>query len=131
MGWVSNKRLSLHGSKVVAGTLCCCDYAVRRTCLLATLTCHYFVFEALDIRVLAIRMIESCSEAFLIDLIGIAPLLQSPLAAALLAAVPLPPVAMAADRKNLGAHGASTSPLTKYDRQTFAAFLKAGLDNGQ
>jgi hypothetical protein len=70
-------RLSLHGSRCIPGTFWCRNHPGRRIARVATLTCHFFAFEllALDIRALAICMIELCSQGLLVDLVGLASLL--------------------------------------------------------
>ena len=56
------------------------------------MTCHFFELLALDIGVLAIRMIELRRQALLINLVGLASLRKPPSAAAFLAAVTLAPI---------------------------------------
>jgi hypothetical protein len=115
--------------RFIVGTLPHRNHAGRAIAPVATLTCHFFELLALDIRALAVRMIEFCRQALLIDLVGLASLPQAPLAAAFLAAVVLTPVTITADKKDSAASRTSASPLAKLDWQGVAVFLKAGLDN--
>jgi hypothetical protein len=131
MGGFFIQHLSRHGPRFIVGTFQCRNHAAGVIAPVATLTCHFFELLALNIRALAVRMIELCRQALLINLIGLVSLLQPPLAAAFSVAVALAAVTGAADKKDSAASRTSANPLAKLDWQGVAVFLKAGLDNGR
>jgi hypothetical protein len=92
MDWFFMQRLSWRGPRLILFAFPCCNHAGRVIAQAATLTCHFFALLALEIRALAIRMIELCRKALLVDPVGLASLEQPPLAATFLAAVTLAPI---------------------------------------
>jgi len=100
----------------------------------ATLTCHFFRFAPLALRVsaLAIGMIELCRPARLVVPVGPAALRQSRPMAAEIVVVELAAITGAADIENDAASWTSACSLADLDfRQDARAFPKTGLDNGR
>jgi hypothetical protein len=92
MDWFFMQRLSWRGPRFIFFAFPYCHHAGSAIARAATLTCHFFELPAPEIRALAIRMIELCRKALLVDPVGLASLPQTPLAAAFLAAVALAPI---------------------------------------
>ncbi len=94
----------------------------------ATLTCHFFELQSLNVSALMICMIELCSPALHVGAVSLAALFDPGLVTAFIGAVALASITPAADKKHCTASRIATDLLAELARQGALVFLEAGLD---